>query len=152
MSKKTQQCHINVNGLSFVNHGRKEVTDNFKKQAEKFKIGSLVAYETNNGRYTKGGFVTEFCQDYLVWITLDFEQSYKIRYKNVKRMWLGDVFKVESDYVAFKKPDNVTNYEVKIGNYPVKYFKNSRARNLFLETEKYKTMVKWHDYFIDSSN
>lgn len=152
MSKKIQNSQLYANAITFVEHGRKEITDDFKKQAEKFKIGSLIAYETTDGRYTKGGFITEFHPDYLVWIALDFERRYKIRYHNVKRMWLGDVFKVEGDYVGFKKPDNVTNYEAKIGDYPIKYFKNNRTLSIFLASNKYQTMVKWHNFFIKNES
>lgn len=152
MSIKISKSIINANAITFIDHGRKEITGDFKEQVEKFKIGSLIAYETIDGRYTKGGFITEFHSDYLVWITLDFERSYKIRYHNVKRMWLGDVFEVEGDYVGFKKPAYVTNHGAKIGEYPIRYFKDKHTRNVFLASNKYQTMVKWHNFFIKNES
>lgn len=149
MSKKISKSHIHANALAFVNHGRQEITDNFKNETEKYKTGSLIAYETIDGRYTKGGFITKFDPEYVIWITFDFDKKYKIRYHNIKRMWIGDVFQVDGDYVAFKKPDNITNYEAKIGIYPVRYFKNQRTLDIFLASNKYQHMLQWYDMFKD---
>lgn len=92
-------------------------------------------------------FYISFIMKTFIWTTLGFDKKYRIRYNKIKRLWLGDVFQVDGDYVGFKKPECITKYEVKIGDYSVRYFKDKHSRNVFLASEKYKTMVKWYETF-----
>lgn len=145
MSKKTIQVYIDANGKTLVDHGRKEISS--KNELEKYPIGSLISYETLDGRYAKGGFITNFKNDYFIYILLDFSQKYRIRYNKIKRMWVGNVFENEGDYISFKEPCCKTKFPVKIGEYVVKYVASKHQINVFISRDKYKTMVKWYDTF-----
>ncbi|RYE16753.1 MAG: hypothetical protein EOP45_16920 [Sphingobacteriaceae bacterium] len=150
MSKKTHHSVINANGIMLISHGRQEITS--REQLEKYSLGSLISYETVDGRYTKGGFITKFTDKYFVYTLLDFSKKYRIRYHKIKRMWVGDMFNVNNDFMSFREPDKKTKHEVKIGNYVVKCFKDKQSRLIFLGRDKYQHMLKWYDMFNNHHN
>lgn len=147
MSTKIYQSYIDSAGITFVKHGRNEITT--KKELEKYPIGSLIAYETRDGRYSKGGFLVEFFDDYFVFVMHDFSKQYKVRYKNILRMWAGDVNVVQKDIISFDNIDHKTNFPIEIKGKVVKYATNNNTRDRFMCTTKYKIMVQWFDMFFD---
>jgi hypothetical protein len=102
----------------------------------------------NNDIFKPGGFIIKFADEYFAYITPDFTTKYKVRYNNVKKMWVGDVYKVTGDLISFAKPtQNPTNFPVKIGNNVVYYAKSSYHVKRFICTAKYKRMINWYNYF-----
>ncbi|RYE11574.1 MAG: hypothetical protein EOP34_12155 [Rickettsiales bacterium] len=79
---------------------------------------------------------------------LDFSTKYRIRYNKIKRIWVGNVFQVEGDYISFKESPYKTKFPIKIGDYIVKYVTNKHQENIFTARDKYKNMVKWYDMFV----
>ncbi|RYE13862.1 MAG: hypothetical protein EOP34_07870 [Rickettsiales bacterium] len=67
MSTKLHKNIISANGQTLIEHGRCEITT--QKELEKYKLGSLVSYETIDGRYTRGGFIIKFnCDCFFLFI------------------------------------------------------------------------------------
>ncbi|BCS83766.1 hypothetical protein QLL95_gp0357 [Cotonvirus japonicus] len=141
---------------NLLEYGRKEITLHNKNQIlsaskqefEKFPIGSLVSYMNIKNEFKQGGFIIKFSDDYFIFITLDFKTKYRVKYANVLTLWVGDVYHLSNDLMSLKKTSqNKTNFPVKIGKSIVYYGKNNFDKNRFLNTEKYKRMNDWYNYF-----
>ena len=131
---------------TMIEHGRIEVTT--KKQLEKYPIGSLISYMNKNNEFKQGGFITKFSDEYFIYITPDFKTRYRVRYKNILKMWVGDVYTVTGDIISLAESTNEpTNFKVKIGNIVVYYAKDAFDAKRFSNTKKYKTMKAWFDFF-----
>ncbi|AQN67877.1 hypothetical protein [Saudi moumouvirus] len=144
--RKIEKARIEAKILGFIESGRKEITT--KSQLEKYAIGSLISYTNNNNVFRLGGFLVKFADEYFIYITPDFETKYRVRYQNVKKMWVGDVYKTKNDLVSLiKASQEPTKYKVEIGNITVYYAKNSFDARRFKSTEKYKRMMTWYNYF-----
>lgn len=131
---------------TMIEHGRVEITT--KKQLEKFKLGSLISYLNKNNEFKSGGFITKFSDEYFIYITPDFSTKYRVRYKNILKMWVGDVFKVTGDIISLAESTSTpTNFKVMVGDIIVYYAKDSFDAKRFSNTNKFKTMKKWYDYF-----
>jgi len=131
-------------------HGRKEITTH--KQLQKFPFGSLISYTSNDDVFKNGGFLYKFDknEEWFVYITPDFQTKVRVRYHNVKTMWVGDVFKVSGDLVSLSEPTTKqTNFPVKIGDHIIFYGRSTYHAKRFMHTEKYKRMLNWYHYFID---
>lgn len=138
---------------TLLERGRKEITSH--KQLTKFPIGSLISYTNNDGVFKNGGFLYKFDKngEWFVYITPDFETKIRVRYCNVKTMYVGDVFKVTSDIVSLSEPTTKpTNFPVKIGDRIIYYGKSTFLAKRFMHTDKFKRMIKWYDYFISDKN
>ena len=127
-------------------NGRKEITT--KKQLRKYDIGSLISYINKSNVFKLGGFITKFDDEYFVYVLPDFTTKYKVKYENVKKMWVGDVYNVTNDLVSLvKSTQPATKFEVKVNDIAVYYGKDSFDARRFKCTEKYKRMVAWNEYF-----
>lgn len=140
---------------NMIDYGRIEITTSpqifgqVKKQLELFPIGSLVSYMNSQNIFRSGGFIVKFADDYFIYVNQTFTTKFRVRYKNVLKIWVGDVFKVKGDTISLAKPpsNKKTNFEAIVGNHIVFYAKDNFALKRFINTNKFKNMVKWHNYF-----
>ena len=138
------ETEVKIDNL--INYGRKEIKT--KSELEKFPIGSLISYTNNNNEFRIGGFIVKFASDYFIYITLDFKTKYRVKYKNIHKMWIGDVYKVNGDFISMKKTTQTpTNFKVEIDGIILYYGKAKFFADRFMKTQKFKTLIMWHDYF-----
>nr|AEX62210.1 hypothetical protein mv_R5 [Moumouvirus Monve] len=131
---------------NLIDHGRVEITT--KKELEKYSIGSLISYINIRDEFKQGGFVTKITNEYFVYLTPDFETKYRIKFENIKKMWVGDVYKVNNDLVSLiKAKQSKTNFPIKIGKIIVYYASDNFDVKRFKNTKKYTTMCKWYEIF-----
>jgi len=145
-SVQTNKSIIKTKISIFLENGRKEITS--QKELEKFPIGSLIAYMNNKNEFRNGGFIIKFCDDSFIYINPEFTHKYKVRYKNVQKMWVGNVYKTKNDIVSLVKTSRKkTNFPVVLNNIPIYYAKNNFDVKRFQNTNKYETYIKWIEYF-----
>ena len=142
-SKTTVAAKIST----LIEYGRKEICT--REELEKFPIGSLISYINKNDIFKSCGFITKFGDDYFIYVTPDFKNKYRARYKNIKKMWVGDVFDVEKDIVGLREPSKKTNFKATVGNHVVHYARDNFALKKFINTDKYKRMLEWYQYFYE---
>jgi hypothetical protein len=144
---KDSKLHINtlVKIQSLIENGREEITT--KKELEKYPIGSLVSYLTKTDVFKDAGFIYKFGDTWFIYISVDFSQKYRVRYHNVKTLWVGDVFHTKNDTVSINKCKEKSNYPIKIGNTVVYYADTPFKEKRYKLTEKYRRMTTWYEYF-----
>src|SRR5262245_40366681 len=96
--RKIEKARLEGKIVSFIENGRKEITT--KKQLEKYPVGSLISYINKANVFKLGGFILKFSDDYFIYIKPDFQTKIRARYKNIKKMWVGDVYKVKNDLIS----------------------------------------------------
>lgn len=140
------KAKISARIMTFLENGRKEITT--KEELEKFAIGSLISYMNMSNIFKLGGFITKFAEEYFIYVTPDFVQKYRVRYINVKTMWVGDVYKVFNDIVSITKTKKKkTNFSVKVNKVVVYYARNNFDLKRFISTSRYKKIIEWCNYF-----
>lgn len=128
------------------NNGRKEITS--KEELEKYAIGSLISYLNKRGIFRTAGYLQSFGDDYFIYLTVDFSIKKKVWYKNVDKMWVGDVYKTKNDLVSIIPSTNKkTKIVAKIGGIAVYYTTNSNVLKRYMHSQKYQRMVKWYEIF-----
>jgi hypothetical protein len=133
---------------SMIKNGRKEITT--KKQLEKFPIGSLISYFNNENIYRSGGYIKKFGDDYFVYLTSDFERNVRVRYKNVSKMFAGNVYETKNDVVSIvPSKAKKSKHFAKIGDTVVLYATTATLVTRYEHTQKYLRMKKWHELFGD---
>ena len=131
---------------TLVANGRKEITK--KSQLEKYPIGSLISYINKSDMYRKGGFIVKYSDKYFIYVTPDYKHKYRVKYDNIKRMWVGDPTKIEKDLISLKPATNTkTNFPAKIGDTIIYYAKDNFALRRYKNTQKYKRTQEWYNYF-----
>ncbi len=129
-----------------IENGRKGLTT--KKQLEKFPIGSLISYMNVNNVFRPGGFIIKFATEYFIYITPDFSTKYRVRYSHVLKMWAGDVYHTKNDFVSIVQTTHEkTNFPVVVNNITVYYANKTYDAKRFKNTEKYKKIIQWCQYF-----
>ena len=127
-------------------NGRKQVTTIDK--IKKFPIGSLISYMNKNGIFKSGGFLWKVCDDNFIYLVLDSNKKFRVRMKNVDKVWIGSVYDVENDLVSLIPTNKKkTSKPVIIGDVIVYYAKDTYDYNRFVCTNKYKMMEKWFNVF-----
>ena len=96
--KYVNKSRIETKIQGYLESGRKEITT--KTQLEKYPVGSMISYKNKNDDFKQGGFIIKFADNYLIYITPDFTTKYRVWYKNIKTMWVGDVYKTKNDLVS----------------------------------------------------
>ena len=99
--KKIDKAVLKTKISNMINNGRQEITT--KDQLERFSIGSLISYININNIFKQGGFIIKFFDEFFVYITPDFTTKYRVRYKNILKMFVGDVYSVRNDIVSIVK-------------------------------------------------
>ncbi|AUV57991.1 hypothetical protein [Bandra megavirus] len=151
MSKTNKPSYKNkavfaVKISNLIEHGRIEITT--KKELDKYSIGSLISYINIRDEFKQGGFVIKITKEYFIYLAPDFETKYRIKFENIKKMWVGDVYKVKNDLVSLvKTKQNKTNFPIKIGDIIVYYASDNFDVKRFKNTKKYVTMCKWYEMF-----
>ena len=148
ITKKPYVCKARTDAkiMSLVENGRKEVTT--QKQLEKYPIGSLISFETKSGIFRPGGFITKFSDESFIYITPDFNARFRGTYKNIKKMWVGDVHKVKNDLISLAKTSQKsTKFEIEVGSTIIFYARNTFDIKRFKCTERYKRLMAWNEYF-----
>ena len=146
-----EKREIRTKIMCLIDYGREEITT--KEQLEKYAIGSLISYINKNNIFKIGGFILKFEDEYFIYITSDFTTKYKVRYTNIQKMWVGDVYKVRNDIISLAKAtQEPTNFPVKIGKNIVYYASNSFFIKRFMSTDKFKIMMEWYNYFKKNKN
>lgn len=140
------QAELNAKLAILVKSGRKEITT--KTELEKYPIGSLVSYMNKHKIYKSAGFTIKYAEDYFIYITTDFQTKYRVKYKNILKMWVRRADDTSTDLVSYaNSTQNKTNFPIKAGNKIVYYAKNNYDKERFINTEKYKRLVEWYNYF-----
>jgi len=141
------KAYIAVKIKGFIENGRQEVTT--KKELEKYPIGSLVSYLTKDGVLRTAGFITKFMNDYFQYMKPEFGKKYRARYNLISKIFVGDVYKTHNDIVSISPPpkSKKTNFPVKINGIVVYYGQKTFDQQRFMETDKYKRIIKWVEYF-----
>lgn len=143
---KINKARIECKIMTMIENGRKEITT--KKELKKYAIGSLISYLNASDVFKQGGFLTKVADEYFTFITPDFETKYRVKYTNVKKMWVGDVFETKNDIVSIIASDKFpTKTEVKINDIIIYYAKDGYDAKRFRCTERYKKIVQWNEYF-----
>ncbi len=131
-----------------IENGRKEITTG--EELDEFLIGSLISYMDNNKIFKHGGFLVKTTNEYFIYITSDFLQKKRVYFKNVSKMWVGDVFSIKNDLVSLTKTSQKkTNFPVKINNTILYYGRNNFDKKRFMNTDRYQKIIQWYKYFID---
>ncbi|AVG46839.1 hypothetical protein [Acanthamoeba polyphaga mimivirus] len=132
---------------NLLEYGRKQITT--KKELEQYPIGSLISYMNKNDEFKQGGFIIKYAEEYFIYITPDFKTKYRVRYQNIKKMWVGNVYKIiGNDIISLSKTSQKkTDHPVKIGNIIVYYASKKFDKTRFMNTKKYNIMVNWYEYF-----
>ena len=135
--------------LKLIENGRKIIKT--KEELEEYPIGSLVSYMNMQNIFRTGGFIDKFEDDSFIFMEPDFKTRLRVRYANVKKMWVGKVNETKNDIVSIVPSDNTkTKNFAKIGDVIVYYAKDTYTVTRFKFTEKYKRMVKWHERYGDT--
>jgi hypothetical protein len=144
--RKIEKARLDAKIINYIENGRKEITS--KKQLEKYAFGSLISYMTKSDIFKPGGYITKFGDDNFIYITPDLQTKYRVRYENVKKMWVGDVYKVRNDLVTLAKTkQEPTRYKVIFNDVIIFYATSSFDAKRYQCTEKYKRLVAWNEYF-----
>jgi hypothetical protein len=134
--------------MTLIENGREEITT--KEQLQEFPIGSVISYMNKAGIFKPAGFIKRFDDDYFVYITPDFEKCIRVKYKQVKKIWVGNVYVTRNDIVSIVPSDNKkTKFVAMVGDVPVYYGRDNASLKRFLCTNKYKKMQQWYDIFGD---
>ncbi|BCS83785.1 hypothetical protein QLL95_gp0338 [Cotonvirus japonicus] len=143
------KARIAVKISDYVENGRQEILGpNIKKEIEKFPIGSLISYTNKLGEFRQGGFIVKFGDEYFIYLMPDFETKYRVKYKNVDKLWVGDVHKTKNDIVSIvKTSQKKTRFPVKFDDVLIYYAVDSYDVKRYKKTKKYENMTKWYDYF-----
>lgn len=131
----------------FLSHGRKEITT--YKELKKYERGSIISYITNDNVLKMGGFITKITKEYFIYITPNYDKRYRVRFANVKKMYVNDVYSAhKSDFVSLSKATQVyTKFSIEIMGIPIYYTKNNFEINRYKSTIRYKNIIKWLEYF-----
>ena len=134
---------------NFVEYGRQEISSpNIKTKIEKYPIGSMISYTNKMDIFREGGFITKFANDYFIYVTPDFKTKYRVKYKNITKVWIGDVYKTKNDLVSIvKSTQEKTKFPVKLGETIIFYALTNYDAKRFKHTKKYQLMCSWYDYF-----
>ena len=132
---------------TYLENGRVEITT--KDKLEEYPPGSLISFIKKGNVLKVGGFLTKITDDYFTYITPDFQNKFRVKFSNVVKMWVGDVYSTTNDIVSLVKAPKKkkTNFPVKVQNITVYYAKNNYDAKRFKGTEKYKIMLSWCEYF-----
>ncbi|AYV85332.1 MAG: hypothetical protein Satyrvirus11_14 [Satyrvirus sp.] len=148
---KNDKATISAKISIMLENGRKEIIS--KEELEKFPIGSLISYTNVNNTFKIGGFITKFSYDHFVYIDTSFSQKFRVRYKNILKMFAGCVFSTKNDFVSLVPAhQKVSNFPVVIGNVTVYYAKNNFDKKRYLHTQKVMTSMHWCNYFLNNSS
>ncbi len=113
-----------------------------------YSPGSPISYLNNNGVFKQAGFLVKVTDEYFIYITPDFSQKYRVRFKNVQKMLVGNVHKLNNDLICLTKTkQKKTNFPVELTGIIVYYAQSSFDRTRFINTDRYKRMLDWCNYF-----
>lgn len=128
-------------------YGRSEISS--KEELEKCSIGSPVSYVTKSEKFKDGGFLYKFRNNYFIYLTRDFKHKIRVRYTNINKMYVGNVYKTVGDVVSIS-PSNqpVTKYPTYIGDIIVNYAGSNQKSRRYTCTCRYERMVKWYNFFV----
>jgi hypothetical protein len=130
-----------------IKYGRVEITK--KEELEKFPIGlTLISYMNIFGIFKSGGYLYKLADDYFIYIQSITRTKYRVRYKNVDKMWVANVKDVKNDIITLVCTNKKkTKYPVMIGNIIMYYAKDNFDKERFCCTNKYLIMKDWYDQF-----
>lgn len=131
---------------SMIKNGRDEIVS--IDQLRGYPLGSLISYMRKNGIFKSGGFLWKMSKDYFIYLNLNTDQKFRVRMKNIDKIWVGSVYDVSNDVVSLVQTDKKkTSKPVTIGDIVIYYAKDGYDYNRYICTEKYKLMEKWYDIF-----
>ncbi len=131
---------------NIIKYSRKKITT--KHELEEYPIGSLISYTNKKNEFRKAGYVLKYSDNYFIYVTPDFQTKYRVKYKNVLEMWVKKVDSPLKDLIwQAETIQEKTNFPIFIGNKVIYYAKNNSDRDKYMDTTKYKKLVKWYDHF-----
>ena len=143
---KINKAILSTKISNLIKHGRTELTS--YDELKEYPVGSIISYLNKKNIFKQGGFLTKIDQKYFIYITLDFTTKYRVWFKNIVKIWVGDVHKVNGDYISLVPTSkNKTNFPVKVGDIVVYYASDNFSATRFKNTNKYKIMCKWFETF-----
>ncbi|AYV85352.1 MAG: hypothetical protein Satyrvirus12_6 [Satyrvirus sp.] len=127
-------------------NGRKEI--HTKSELDKFPVGALISYINKHDIFRTAGFLTKVTDDYFIYIQPDLKTRIRVRFKNVKKMYLGTVYETINDLVSIVKTNKKeTKFPVIIDNIVVYYANNRYDEIRYRNTEKFCLMLAWFSFF-----
>ncbi len=138
---------VELKKKKFIKNGRKEITN--KEELEKYGIGlTLISYMNTKGIFKSGGYLYKTADEYFTYMVPLINKKYRVKYKNVSKMWAGNVKKITNDIINLETTDKKkTKYPVKLGDTILYYAKENYDRERYCCTKKYKIMKEWYDMF-----
>lgn len=134
---------------SLLKNGRKQIPPS-KKQLSKFPIGSLISHINNNNVFKHGGFLTKITNLYFIYLAPDFTNKFRVRFKNIKKIFVGSVYTTHNDLISIvKTKQKKTNFLITINGTIVYYAQKNFDRNRFKNSKRFQLMVQWYKYFMD---
>jgi hypothetical protein len=144
IAKDTVKTKIDI----MIENGRKEITT--QKELEKYLSGSPISYIDINNTFKSGGFLLKTMDKYFIYVTPDFLLKKRVYFKNVSKMWIGDVYSIKNDLISLTETSQKkTNFPVKINNIIIYYGRSNFDKKRFMNTVRYEKIVQWYKYFID---
>lgn len=144
--KVVSEAAIEKKVASLLKNGREEITT--KEELENFQPGSLISYINKNNEFKSGGFLVKINKDHLIFVTPDFQSRIRVKYCNIDKMWVGDVFAVTKDILSIQPcKQRVTDFPVKVGGVVIHYCRNEDDIEVYKDTQKYQKINAWMEYF-----
>lgn len=85
LNEDAESLEMKINNLKAA--GRKEISP--KKLSG--NTGSLISYLTQNNYFKIGGYLIKVKKEYFIYFNLDFTQKYKVRFQDVKKIWIESI-------------------------------------------------------------
>lgn len=137
---------IKLSILKYKECGRKQIKT--KEELDNYPIGSAISYLNVNDELRKCGFLVRIEEEYFTFIEPEFKKKFRVRYENIKKMWIGDVYKTTNDIVSITETtQKPTKLPVKVGKIIVYYAIRRQFKIKYKMTDKYARMMKWYKYF-----
>jgi hypothetical protein len=129
------------------NKGRKEIST--KEELNEYPPGTLISYITITDVFHVGGFLKDKRINNFTFIDKKMgDDAIKVLYSNVKKMYVGSVYECKNDLLKIEKSTKKsTEYPVKVGDIVVYYASDHFDQKRFMNTNKFKNMIKWYETF-----
>ncbi len=147
-SKSTNKALLQAKKDVLIGRGRKMVLTS--EELKKFPKGSLISFEDDDGMFQKGGILTSIHSKYfkIICDLYSDEKPIKIKFNNIKSMYVGNPYETCGDTISIREHNKKkTKYAAYIGKIGVYYAREAIDFNRYLNTQKYKNMVKWYEKF-----
>lgn len=133
---------------NMLTNGRVEIDAKDIQKLLEYPVGSLITFIDDLNIYRIGGFLISTSDDHFVYIKPNLKNKFEIKYSNVKKIYVGDVYKTKNDLVSIVETTRpVTKFPISVNNVIIFYGNDSFDYKRFKHTQKYKLIMGWYNYF-----